>query len=205
MTQPPAPPATSVAPGRRRTTADPWRTHRRWTVGLWVSWLGWLPASLALGLLGGLIGVDTAPLILLWFGAMVGTGLGIQFVKCPRCGQSFYAKRYGGNPVARLCLHCGQARWRALPSPDSPWLPADEVTRRLRAVAGERTPVELVQLVFRWTEEEDPGALAVRLREAFPAMPRRVYRRLRSWQRFGGPLGDDEFNALFGPWFRGRR
>jgi ribosomal protein L37E len=101
--------------------ADPWRYHRALkSIGLISILLVFLiAASVALGL----ISERSRGFHLLVYCWMV---LGLVMltatheVRCPRCGQRFYAKRLDFWQLTKTCLHCGQEKYAEVAASSRP-------------------------------------------------------------------------------------
>ena len=101
-----------------------WRDYRRRVRRVYWSGLGgffllFLLMLLAWALVQGL-GVlslrQVIPVLFYVFGFSWLAAFAISLIRladwrCPRCGNSFFARGFGRNPLARRCLHCGLAKW----------------------------------------------------------------------------------------------
>jgi hypothetical protein len=91
---------------------DPWSTHR-WLKRIGVVSIAFLFLIFALGV-GGLINARSNGLNAIFFCWMIVVLIMLittNEVKCPRCGQRFYAKGSEFSQVTRRCLHCGQKKY----------------------------------------------------------------------------------------------
>lgn len=78
----------------------------------------------------------------------------------------------------------------------------DEIVLALRVEGTRSTPVQLAEFLNSVAAGGlSQGSLVTFFKRAFPAIPLGVLLESGAWNRIsGGPLGDDGFNTLLGPW-----
>ncbi len=113
-----------MEPAQDPAYAFAWRRYRTYSRIRLIAFIGWLPYGIAVARITGWLGVGSeAPKwILPWF-FLVGAGvIGTMMCECPRCGRPFFFRRWGSNPFASECVHCGLPKW----SPGEPSAPAGQ-------------------------------------------------------------------------------
>jgi hypothetical protein len=103
-----------------RSYAESWRDYRRRVRLWWWSGLGGFAFMVLFMLLAALLiqGLGISgfrPVIdvlfpvfgFAWLAVFAVSTVRLQSWRCPRCGNSFFARGFGRNPLARRCLHCG--------------------------------------------------------------------------------------------------
>lgn len=91
-----------------------WREHRRRRRVMWLLLLGFIPGVVLTGTAIGAAFATEPPYIavaVVWMLAILVTSHRASALRCPRCGQRFYAKGLYHNGFTRKCLHCGLRKW----------------------------------------------------------------------------------------------
>ena len=101
------------------TFAEQWRQYRRLRKTTLVLAIGLLPWSFAVMMLAARLNPPIQSIVILvgvggWLAGVWFAGMRLSFWRCPRCGNPFGRRPFGGkkgNKVVRECVHCGLPKY----------------------------------------------------------------------------------------------
>ncbi|MDD5492036.1 MAG: hypothetical protein PHV60_05075 [bacterium] len=99
-----------------------WQEYKKRRNLFWIIWLTYLPGVLIIGYPLGKFFRSETPFIILavvWMVFFIIAGTRFSYWKCPRCGNSYFAKWWYANQFVRKCVHCKLPKW-ANEDPDKP-------------------------------------------------------------------------------------
>ena len=91
-----------------------WRNYRRRRNQFVFVFVGYVPICFAFAYLTTKLFHTTVPGLtfgICWMVLFAVTGLRLQVLPCPRCGEAFFAKWFYHNIFARRCVHCGLPKY----------------------------------------------------------------------------------------------
>lgn len=98
---------------------EQWKDYRRRRRWFWIAFLGYLPGVPLIGMpLGYLFSSEKAVMVvaIAWMAAIAITSYRAGAWRCPRCGETYFAKPWISNPLARRCLHCKLPKYSCDPA-----------------------------------------------------------------------------------------
>lgn len=91
-----------------------WQQYRVYSARYWLVFLGYIPAVLFFGWLLSFIFDDNLAhgiVAFSWMGLWMVTGHGYTGFLCPRCGNTFFARKGYHNTFSGKCLNCGLPKY----------------------------------------------------------------------------------------------